>query len=371
MPDSDSFFDPASWDEFCETLQQTGKQILANTPDRGLDQTEGFRYLARLTQAGLARFIERSNPLEPSFNYNAPRIGGDNPDFLYGSASINAQHDYRIHGNRNEAFNVGIGSYHGGLGAGKGLQCDGYIFLNDLETDAEGNFEIIASQQEQAGNWLPLSEQSNAILLRQTVLHRGQDLPAEFLIELLHPEHITAEPRPPLDGPGLSKALKLSGLFTAGVVGQFLGWTNDFRQRPNEIHPINPELLAFAQGDPNTRYHNGYFELAEDEGLVVELDPPNPEYWNIQVANHWLESLDYLDYQTHLNHASASVDEDGKIRLVISNGMAPVRNAIDTAGHQRGCISLRWIKGERESLAKTRVVKLAELNRPLADLITP
>lgn len=371
MADPSAPFDPAAWDEFCNTLQQTGRQILANTPDDGLDQTEGFRYLARLTQAGLARFIERSDPLKPAFNYNSPRIGGDNPDFLYGSASISGQYAYRIRGNREQAFNVGIGSYYGGLGAGKGLQCSGYIFLNDLEVDDDGNFEIIASQQQQAGNWLPLVAECNAILLRQTVLQRGQDIPASFSIELLEPDAVAPQPPPVLDAATLTKALQLSGLFTAGVVGQFLGWSNDFKQRPNEIHPINPELLAFAQGDPNTRYHNGYFELAEDEALLVELEPPACEYWNIQVANHWLESLDYLDYQTHLNHASAQADEDGKVRLAISNGITPVTNFIDTAGHQRGCISLRWIKADQESLACTRVVKRDQLDQPLAALFAP
>ena len=198
MTDPSAPFDPASWDEFCNTLQQTGQQILANSPDNGLDQTEGFRYLARLTQAGLARFIERSDPLKPVFNYNSPRIGGDNPDFLYGSATISGQYDYRIRGKRQQAFNVGIGSYHGGLGAGKGLQCSGYIFLNDLEVDADGNFEIIASQQEHQGNWLPLVAECNAILLRQTVLRRGRDIPADFSIELLEPDSLVPTPPPVL-----------------------------------------------------------------------------------------------------------------------------------------------------------------------------
>ena len=140
-----------------------------------------------------------------------------------------------------------------------------------------------------------------------------------------------------------------------------LNWTSTFKARPNEIHPTDPSLLAFAQGDPNTLYHNGYFELAEDEALEVELDPPPCAYWNLQVANHWLESLDYLDYCTNFNHATAEPEADGKVRIVIARSDPGVRNWIDTAGHSRGCISMRWIKAEHDSLASTRVLKLAEL----------
>ena len=56
-------FDPASWDAFCDSLKVAGQTILSNSPDTGLDQTEGYRYLARITQQALARFIERPNPL--------------------------------------------------------------------------------------------------------------------------------------------------------------------------------------------------------------------------------------------------------------------------------------------------------------------
>ncbi|MBT4522498.1 MAG: hypothetical protein HOC23_21085, partial [Halieaceae bacterium] len=117
----DQPFDEAVWDEFCSNLQKTGRLVLANTPSEGLDKAEGFRYLARLTHHALARFIETPQPLRPEFDYRSPKIGGDNPDYLYGSATISGQYDYRIRGQVNDAFNIGIGSYYGGLGSGSGL----------------------------------------------------------------------------------------------------------------------------------------------------------------------------------------------------------------------------------------------------------
>lgn len=357
---SNEIFDDRSWNSFCDQLRDAGQQILVNSPDSELDRVEGFRYLARLTSHALGRFSERSNPLRPQITYSAPRIGGDNPDFLYGSCSIRGEHDYVLRGNREQAYNVGIGSYYGGLGSGKGLQCSGYLLLNDLEIDADGGFEIQVSREQKPGNWLPLLPESNAILIRQTVLDRAADTPAELAIECLAQAGV-ATPLAPLQAAEFEKSLQLAGLFVGGVVGQFLNWTNTFKARPNEIHPLDPALLAFAQGDPNTRYNNGYFELAEDEVLEVELAPPPCEYWNLQVTNHWLESLDYLDYRTHFNHANARVDADGKVRLYIAKADPGVANWIDTAGHDRGCIALRWIKAEGEAGLQTRVISHALL----------
>jgi len=353
-------FDNSSWNAFCDQLRDAGEQILANAPDSELDRVEGFRYLARLTSHALGRFSERPNPARPEISYNAPRIGGDNPDFLYGSCTIRGEHDYVLRGNREQAYNVGIGSYYGGLGSGKGLLCSGYLLLNDLEVDAQGNFEIQVSREEKAGNWLPLLQESNAILIRQTVLDRAGDTPANLTIQCLAGEAaVTA--LEPLQAEAFEKSLQLAGLFVGGVVGQFLHWTNTFKAASNEIHPLDPSLLAFAQGDPNTSYNNGYFELAAGEVLEVELAPPACDYWNLQITNHWLESLDYLDYRTHYNHGNARVDSDGKVRLYIARTDPGRPNWIDTAGHDRGCIALRWIKAEGEAGVKTRLTTLEAL----------
>ncbi|MEH6593798.1 MAG: DUF1214 domain-containing protein [Halioglobus sp.] len=352
---SDELFSERSWNEFCDNLRDAGQQIMAAAPDSELDRVEGIRYLARLTSHALGRFTERPDPSNPEISYRSPRIGGDNPDFLYGSCTISGEHDYILRGNREQAFNVGIGSYYGGLGAGKGLLCSGYLLLNDLEVDAAGNFEIQVSREEKPGNWLPLVVDSNSILIRQTVLKRSEDRPASITIQCLEGERVPRQLES-LQPKAFEKSLQLAGLFVGGVVGQFLHWTNTFMARRNEIHPLDPSLLAFAQGDPNTQYYNGYFELAEGEVLEVVLSLPACEYWNLQVTNHWLESLDYLDYQTHFNHANAHVDHDGKVRLYIAKSDPGNKNWIDTADHDRGCISLRCIKAQGDLDVHTRLL---------------
>ena len=78
------------------------------------------------------------------------------------------------------------------------------------------------------------------------------------------------------------------------------------------------------------------------------------------MTNYWLESLDYLDFCTHFNHETAVVDTDGKYRFLISPIDPRISNWLNTGGHDRGCIAMRWIFSNSDSLAKTEVLKLDE-----------
>ncbi len=46
--------------------------------------------------------------------------------------------------------------------------------------------------------------------------------------------------------------------------------------------------------------------------MIAELVPPACEYWNLQLCNHWLESLDYWQHTVSVNHASAVKGADGE-----------------------------------------------------------
>jgi hypothetical protein len=353
----------AVWEEFCDALKRSGELVLENGRDETFERAEGYRYLARVTRHALKSFIDPPDPARPCFDHDTPRIAGDNPDFRYGTCAVNGAWDYRIRGRRNDAFDIGIGSYYGGLGTKQGLQCSGYLSLNEMESDADGSFEVVASQQEKPGNWLPMTPETNNITAREVLLVRRSDRPAELSIERLAPPGESPAPPGPPDPEALARAVQAAGLFAGGVVRQFMGWTHSFASHPNEIRKLDPELLKVAKGDPATRYYNGYFDLADDEALVVDLAPPECEYWNIQVANHWLESLDYMNHDTHVNHRTASYADDGTVQVIISKRDPGLPNWIDTVGHDRGCIALRWTKAAHDSQPRTRVAKLGDLKR--------
>ncbi len=66
-------------------------------------------------------------------------------------------------------------------------------------------------------------------------------------------------------------------------------------------------------------------------------------YWTIVLHNHWTETLDYRYHQVTLNCRSARVRADGSVRCVVAHRDPGVPNWLDTAGHARGTVGVRWV----------------------------
>jgi hypothetical protein len=107
---------------------------------------------------------------------------------------------------------------------------------------------------------------------------------------------------------------------------------------PNELSPpaSNAEFLA------NQLQSNGYFQLADDEALVVTVDPGNAGYFVVPVYNDWTITDDYWNEQTSLNNAQAVANPDGTYTLVISPTDPGVSNWVSTGGLNQGTISIRF-----------------------------
>jgi hypothetical protein len=352
-----SVVDGRAWEEFCDALRSAGRVVLDAAPEDAFDRAEGLRYVGRLATHALRSFLEESDPAHPRLSASTPKIGGDNPDYVYTNCVVSGRFEYRLRGERADAHRIGFGTYHGGLGTPAGLQASGYLTDADLAFEADGRFEIALSARPQPGNWLPMRPESNQLTIRQTLLDRQREVPARFEIERCG----AVGPPAPLDPAEFAASLARARGFVAGVTRQFAGWSQTFAGRPNQVFPIPPELASGASGDPSTRYYNGYFELEEDQALVVDLEPPRCEYWNLQVCNHWLESLDFMQHTTHYNQHTAKARADGSVRIVIARRDPGVPNWIDTAGHARGAIALRWVNAERDSQPRARVAALSEL----------
>ncbi|MCP4040322.1 MAG: DUF1214 domain-containing protein [bacterium] len=349
--------DARAWDEFCERLKAAGHQALDAAPENALDRAEGLRYVTRLARAFLRSTLEDADPALARLNTESPKIGLDNPDYIYASARLSSRFEYRLRATMGDAQLLGVGTYSGGLGTAKGLINDGYLSSSDLVLDADGCFEITISKQQRSGNWLAMIDATNQLTVRQTLLRRRSERPATLELRRIDAGGVPS----PVDPERFVAGLGRAGLMVQGVVGQFLGWTRSFQEHPHEIRELDPALLNVAQGDPNTRYFYSYWQLAEDEALVIELVPPACEYWNLQIGNHWLESLDYLHYDTHVNHATVEKGDDGSVRIVVARSDPGVANWLDTAGHAQGGLALRFVGADEIPQVSTRVAKIEQL----------
>jgi hypothetical protein len=355
--------DAKAWAEFCELLAKAGavvtREDLETTP---FDRAEGLRYLTRLLRAGLTSFVEATGPAHPVFRPmpDMVKMGLDNPDNHYVSASIDARRDYRIRGHRHTIHYLSLAAQNQNFAARDRIS-GGAGHLNDSELvlDPDGRFEIVASQREQPGNWLELAPDTKQILVRQTFLDRASERPVDVAIECVG----TDGPPAPLDPARVPGQLQGAALYALGCAQWFADWVIGFRDEApvNAFHLPGPEDHRRVGGDPNVRLWLGTWRLAPDEALVVEAMPPRCRYWNFQLGNIWAESLDHRFQRVHINSGQAVYRKDGSFRLIVSHEDPGVPNWITTAGHDHGTMGLRWVLADALPEPRTQLVKLSDL----------
>lgn len=356
--------DGTAWDEFCNHLQEAGAALeRERSPRTPLEQAEGLRYLSRLLRLALEKFVEHDDPAAPRFyrlSHETGKIGADNPDSFYQNAAISGRYDYRLRGTRGSVAYLGFGTYYGHYGSRAPSGCSGYLEAGELAVaPADGTFEIRLSCKPQPGNWLPMRPDTSMLIVRQNVLDRNRERLAEIQIERIG----AAAPPPPLAAGALAAGLDGTARFVAGTATLFAGWAEGFLERPNELIPLDPAVTGGAHGDPNMFFYMGYWRLAPDEALVIEVTPPVCQYWNFQINNHWMESLDYRYHRVHTNKHTTHYEADRSVRLVVAAKDPGVANWLDTAGHVVGTMALRWAKAQSHPQPTCRVVTLADLAR--------
>jgi hypothetical protein len=114
--------------------------------------------------------------------------------------------------------------------------------------------------------------------------------------------------------------------------------------------------------------------LADDEALVLTLDPIGAKYLAVQLAGGWLSSLDYLHHAASLNLSQATPNPDGTLTLVVAPKDPGIANWLDTTGLHEGTLFVRWQKlpdsldAAAQGVRSVRVVKVADLDPALTRL---
>jgi hypothetical protein len=346
-----------AWSEFCRALEDVGRLVLdPRAPADALDRTEGYRFLMRLVRYGFESFLEFNDPLHPVLHrgsHETIKIIHENPDNLYLGARVDGRHAYRVHGTLGTArwtsFNIHAGAFGaGGRGTAHALDA------RDLVLGAERGFELFLGGERRGANWLPLPPDAGSLIVRQTFADRTSELPSQLAIERL-----AAHERPATLAPEqVGFALAATPALMRALAEMALSWSGDLEKDKNRFAEVMPAAAAIFR-DPDIQFHVAYFDLAPDEALVVEARPPACDYWMFVLSNHWLETLDYTRHRITLNNHSAVLEADGTVKLFVSARDPGHPNWLDTAGHARGTIGVRWVgKGVAEVIPSARVVRL-------------
>ena len=375
------FFNPQSeeqeamnavWARFAEDVAELGGAI-ESAPFNRDERTAaaGYRHLARFLATFLADFTDYRDPDYPQFTRfpNAvARVGWDNPDSPYLVFPVRGDHTYRLRGNASSFDLVTINVYSGMLGHTPvtDIRTISSIVSDDLDIDENGDFVLTLSAEPVEGDWLRLEEDAYIVLVRRIV--SDWEKTDEGLWEVLNlttlgkgsPGATTESVARALDD-AATQALALRELLT--IVHRI---TFQLALSPNEISEPAETDPNLPMAEPFQAASRGYFKLEEDEALLIEAPVADCRYTNIQLANPWMESLDYASHQSSLNHRTAHVDADRRVRYVVSLRDPGVPNWLDTAGWSEGSLCARWTYcSEYPTEISARLIKLAELDQHL------
>ena len=351
------FYNPATPEQAAMNAEWIGfgveiaalHEVVQGAPFNQDEQTaaEGYRHVARFLATFLAYHTDLSDPDYPQFLRfpNAvARLGWDNPDNPYLAFPVRGDHVYRLRGNVNSFDLVTINVYSGLLGHTPitDIRNVSGIASEDMIVDENGDFVLTLSAEPADGNWLALEPDAYFVIVRRLVSDWEQT--DEGLWEVLNLTTLgqgapRAEPATiarQLDD-AAAQVRSLRELLTVAHRITF-----QLAIRPNQISEPAETDPNIPMADPFQAASRGWFSLAEDEALLIEAPVAECLYTNIQLANVWMESLDYASRQTSLNHATAHVDADDRVRYVISLRDPGVQNWLDTAGHTEGSLVARW-----------------------------
>ncbi|MEZ4282663.1 MAG: DUF1214 domain-containing protein [Myxococcota bacterium] len=358
--------DGTAWDDFCDRLKAVGRQVRRpEIPADPFTRAEGYRYLTRVLRSAFDIFTEHADPLFPVLYRPCDEMvkyGGDDPDKYLQKCVLSGACDYRIRGKRGTIQAVSFLTQGSNFGQGGTMLPTGFLDTDTLQVEPDGTFEILVSAKPQPGNWLPMTADTQALLIRQTFGDRAKETIAELSIECLHGR---ATPDP-LDPAKFAAGLESAVGFLDGTVNLFCDWSARYQQHPNALPQEDPEICRRVGGDPAIAYFNSYWQLAPDEALVVELSHvPECRAFSLQVCNYWMESLDYRYHRTNVNKATAQREPDGSVRIIIAAEDPGHPNWITTAGHANGTLLFRLTGAKEIVQPTTRVVKASELRRAL------
>jgi hypothetical protein len=357
--------DGSVWEEFCDDLKSTGRLLLGpGLPEDALNRALGYRALAQLLRAGLESALDYADPEFPAFFRLADetkKMLNDNPDNHYQNCRVDPRFEYRIRGRRGTVDWFSLGTKGSSLDAGSMLDT-GYVDSRQMRFQPDGSFEILVSCEKKPGNWLPMTERTRSIVVRQTFGDRERERIAELEIECLNPSrrHNT------LRIETLGESLRGAVAFVRSTLELTNRWQARYkRNHLNRLPEDDQAACQRAGGDANIHYYQSYWKLAPDEALLVHLrEIPECQTWNLQISNAWMQSLDYRFFRVSVNKFTARYEPDGSVRIAIAHADPGPGwpNWLDTCGHDQGGMLGRVVGAKHPPKEMpSQVVKLAEL----------
>jgi hypothetical protein len=347
-----------AWSYLQDQLGESAQAVKSDPGSRNrVDLTAGMRHLLVLLSAGIDEVLRFDpDPILTVHRTSTDDIitwGMECPDCIYTRAALRGGESYRLFGNRGTARYVGLQTMNG-------IAATANELVDELEVDADGNFEVVLSADERAGNWMRLEGDHPTLTVRHFFYDWDTEVASSLRIERIS-DTVGAQNNSIDAEMAVSRQLVALGDFVRDNLVFFLQFgaaapTNGF------LPPIDrSDMGAAAENRPVI----GRWELQPGEALIVEVQPPEGIYWSYSIGNPWWETIHYGRHQSSLNAHQAAVDSDGLVRVVLCDRDPGVANWLDTAGHSNGPIILRCVRTVTAPTPSTRVVAFDDIRATL------
>lgn len=299
------------------------------------------------------------------------RILYDNPDTIYRFMGVNNTSTYVITGRftgddpAETTFSVLTG-----LSGNTARVLNG----NELERNPDGSFTITVSGEPTGPgpNHIQITDDTTLIAVRNTLSDWNSQDPMSLSIERVSgpPNSLFAQLGGfaiPFIGPTVTKNPLLTtlvslvpplpvmppllrGAVTAVIMALGLQMESTYikvatvdpttgeRRQPNVF--TNP--TQNAQFLSTQMQSAGYFQLDDNQALVLTINPGDAGYFVVPVTNDWTITDNYWDQQTSLNISQAKKNDDGTYTIVVSPQDPEIWNWVSTGGLNQGTISIRF-----------------------------
>ncbi|WP_067438044.1 hypothetical protein [Nocardioides jensenii] len=325
---------------------------------------------ASITTAGVQHALV-ADPSRPAFLWSANAAhswhgidmpnsgyGIDNPDNVHRRAAVDGRSTYVVRGRVPEvpaaqfSFICYASPEADGAVTREGAAIDAVLLSTQLELDADRRLEItVGPDSVDARPHLrtTTSGRGGWLLVRDALTDWETQDP--LWIEI---ERIGGPPAGP--APTFAELVDLA-VARAETLGHYwLDYNNEL------IHVRALNTLNQPKPRPFGASVAGRFELAEDEGLLVVLDPCGADYVGFEATDPWGVTRPSVAATGGLNNRQVRPNEDGTFSYLLAATDPGVHNWLSTSGLSAGMITARWQGGEMtedaEPVVDVRVVPL-------------
>jgi Protein of unknown function (DUF1214) len=293
-------------------------------------------------------------------------LGSPNPDTVYRRAPVDDTATYRLKGERGTAWQVTIMPFT------EMMQGATPFDLTDVARGPDGAFDVLMSPErppDHEGDWWPLEPGTASLWIRSVSDRWGAERDPRIAIT-----RVGASARARIPADHTVAQLRALGVMVERIVGYGVRHVDELIDG-GFVNRVKTVDYGASGAMPLQHYHEGVFELADDEALVVEARlPAAAEYFSWSLTDRMLVTLDWTHAQTSLNRSQAVVDADGVLRVVVSTTDPGVANWMDTTGYRTGVLQCREIGSVEVPQLSTHVVPLASVRDhlpPRTAFVTP